>query len=367
MNRRVIGIALALAASLILAGTWLVNAAGVAPIAWGSNPVYAFNPAQSQPLETAFNITNPPYSAPELQESVSAAIYDSGWTAIDPGVTTVFTHNLSGDPDFYSVELWQQDTDPGGYGINHRAYGGMDENGAQTGTYWANLTDESVKVTRLVSDTYADQVRVRIWQPNPPDWDSGWLPINPGEANLLNLTHNLGGIAEDYLVGLKFRDTEADGLGVHQFAYGGMESTGLYFGAAWLHLTASSVQVVRFGSDTQADEVRLMIYRPDSLPDYDSNWFDIAQGSTTVITHEVGADPTDYVLRLSYRSTAFGINGLAAGGMELNAGEYRGLDYENLTGDTLSIRRFPNDIYGSSVRVRIWLPPQPIYLPYVVK
>jgi hypothetical protein len=382
MNKRVFGIPFALAVSIILAGAWLINAAEAAPRLGGGVPAFVSSPPQSHLLWADLNITDEPsaiqpdsktaanatsglYGVPDFQKSVSQVMYDSGWSAIDPGVTMVFTHNLGGDPDFYSVELWQQDTDSGGYGINHRAYGGMDENGAQTGSYWANLTGEIVKVTRLVSDTYADQVRVRIWQAAPPEWDSDWVPIAPGEV--LTMNHNLGGNADDYLVGIKFRDTEAGGLGVHQFAYGGFESTGLYFGAAWLRLTNASVQVWRFGSDTQADEVRLMIYLPNSLPAYDSDWLAIAQGSTTIITHELDYNPTDYIIRTTYKSPVFGINSLAAGGMELNAGEYRGLDWENLTGETLSIHRFPNDIYGSNVRVRIWQPFRNVYLPLVVR
>ncbi len=62
--------------------------------------------------------------------------------------------------------------------------------------HWQNLTDTTVQVVRRPDDTFADQVRVRIWTPDPPAWDSGWVDIAPG--TLQTLTHNVGGNADDY-------------------------------------------------------------------------------------------------------------------------------------------------------------------------
>jgi len=126
----------------------------------------------------------------------ASAAWSSGWVDINPGETMTFTHNLGGNPDDYAVELWYQDTMPGGYGINHRGAGGLEAGGKYYGVHWQNLTDTTVQVVRRPDDTFADQVRVRIWTPDPPAWDSGWVDIAPG--TLQTLTHNVGGNADDY-------------------------------------------------------------------------------------------------------------------------------------------------------------------------
>ena len=85
---------------------------------------------------------------------------------------------------------------PGGLGINHRGAGGLEAGGKYYGVHWQNLTDTTIQVVRRKDDTFADQVRVRIWIPDPPAWDSGWVDIAPG--TLQTLTHNVGGNADDY-------------------------------------------------------------------------------------------------------------------------------------------------------------------------
>ena len=126
----------------------------------------------------------------------ASAAWSSGWVSINPGETMTFTHNLGGNPDDYAVELWYQDAKSGGYGINHRGAGGLEAGGKYYGVHWQNLTDTTVQVVRRPDDTFADQVRVRIWIPDPPAWDSGWVDIAPG--TLQTLTHNVGGNADDY-------------------------------------------------------------------------------------------------------------------------------------------------------------------------
>ena len=50
------------------------------------------------------------------------------------------------------------------FGICHRAYGGMDlASDNRDGAYWRHLTYTDIYAYRRAEDTYADEVRVRIW------------------------------------------------------------------------------------------------------------------------------------------------------------------------------------------------------------
>lgn len=237
-----------------------------------------------------------------------------------------------------------------------------------TGTYWWALDGSVIRVTRGLGDSQADQVRLRIWQTDPPAWDSGWLPIQPGDANLQTLTHNLGGDADDYTVALKFRNSRVQGLGLHHFAYGGLDLAGQVQGAAWLHLTSTTAQVVRFVGDQTVGEVRLLIYQPDPAqpPAYDSGWQGLSLGQTTTFTHALGGNPAGYLVRVASRSAAQGINSLGAGGIRLSNGQQRGAYIERLTGVSIGLTRQPQDPYAQQTRIRIWLPTRPLYLPLVV-
>ncbi len=333
--------------------------------------VAASRPAGVSAIEPPIPPGSTPPTISGIPEFVEAADtnFVTGWVDIAPGETLTFTHSVGGDPDFYTVELWFLDEDAGGAGINHVAYGG-DRFGTNVyGAYWWDLTDTTIKVTRGSSDTTADQVRLRIFQADPPDYDSGWTPIQPGEANLLTLAHNLGGVADDYLVGIKFRDVRLDGLGLHQYAFGGLDTGGAWEGAAWLNLTSASVQVVRFAGDLASGEFRLMIYLPDpaSPPNYDSGWQTVNAGNQRTLTHNLGGNPAAYVVRATNRSTAFGINSIAGGGLTLNNGTHRGSYWQNLTGASLTVLRTTQDIYSQEVRVRIWLPTNTVYLPIVMR
>ena len=300
-------------------------------------------------------------------------VFNSGWVDIGPSVTSVFTHNLGGDPAFYAVDLEFRDTGGVTYGVNHRDYGGMEANGNYVGAYWWGLTDSTIQVTRQSGDTFVDQVRLRIWQPDPPDWTSGWQAITAGE--ILTLTHSVGENVDDYAVGIKFQDASGglssvaalpvDGdLGIHQFAIGGLEDTNKFYGAAWRNLTSESIEVFRNGSDTYVDQVFVTISQPDP-PTYDSGWVPVAQGTTETISHNLGGNVSTYIVRAAGRSTSHGINIYAAGGLEWN-NSFFGANWENLTDDSIDIWRRPSDIYAEEVRVRIWATDF-IFLPLVIK
>jgi len=281
---------------------------------------------------------------------------------IAAGGVITFTHNLGGDPDDYAVELWFRDTDTGGIGINSFGAGGMEAGGNFFGAYWQSLTDATVQVVRRSDDTFADQVRVRVWLSDSPTWDSEWVDIAPGP--LETLTHNLGGNVEDYTVGMWFRDTTPGGIGTNVRCYGGMEAAGQFRGAAWQNFTDTTIDVLRYAHDGWADQVRVRIFAPDP-PDYDSGWVGVAAGAVeTLPPHNLGGDPNHYIVRGWQRDTAeggIGVNQRYVGGFEAG-GSFLGSNWSRLTDETIDVLRRADDWAADQVRVRIWVlaaPPTP--------
>jgi len=306
-------------------------------------------------------------SMPSSFPQASEDSWDSGWVPIGPDITEVFTHSLGGDPGIYGVALWFLDTGlPVNFGINGRAFGGMEDNGNYYGAYWHNLTDESVQVTRHAADTFVDFMRIRVWIPDPPDWDSGWQEIDPGLLNMLTLDHPLGGDVDDYVVGIRFRDIpdepQQEGLGIHLRGIGGVEDGNNFFGAAYRDLTDSSIRVLRYGNDAIVDEVRVFINLPDP-PDFDSDWQTIDAGTTEVISHTLGGNVNTYLVNVSARSEQHGVNSIAGGGLE-TAGTYLGSYWANLTNQAIDVTRYADDVSAEEVRVRIWKP-KFIFLPLI--
>jgi hypothetical protein len=278
---------------------------------------------------------------------------------------TTFTHDLGGDPDDYAVELWFRDTDSGGKGINNWGFGGLGGSGKFFGAHWQNLTDTTIEVVRRSDDVFADQVRVRVWFPDPPAWDSGWVPIAPGTEE--TLTHNLGGNVDDYVVGLWFKDTSLGGIGINARCYGatqdriGHEGCGAY----WQSLTDTTIGVWRYWWDGWADEVRVRIFVPDP-PDWDSGWVGINPGTVETLTHSLGGNPNLYLVRGWQRTGWAGINHIHVGGFD-NAGDLLGTNWQNLTDTTINVFRRPDDYMADDVRFRIWVRQVKVYLPIVLK
>ena len=209
----------------------------------------------------------------------SNSFWTSGWMDIATGTARPFTHNLGGNPDDYAVELWFLDTDASGIGINRRNYGGLEVNGSWHGAHWQELTANTVKVYCHSDDVVADRIRIQVWiPPTSPDYDSEWMPINPGQT--ITFTHNLDITATDLTVSLWFRGVTR---GIHHFGYGGMAVDGpqKMLGAHWHNLTDNTVQVTRHPDDTDVEQVRVVVVHGDP-PDYDSlvafgGWKSIAQ------------------------------------------------------------------------------------------
>ena len=304
-----------------------------------------------------------PPDAAALQDTTS---WSSGWVDIAPGETRAFIHDLGGDPALYAVDLWFRDTRSPGFGVHRRTYGGMDVAGQRYGVQWQNLTSASISVVRQPDDVAVAQVRLRIWIPDPLDYDSNWVDIQPGQV--ITLTHNLGGSADEYTVGIKLRDTSPGGRGIHQYAMGGLEAGGVFHGAAWQSLTDATIRVWRFAGDLSVHQVRVFIRRSDP-PDYDSGWVDVTQGETRTFTHDLGGNLNGYVVRPSARATAQGgpgINTRAAGGLEAS-GQFYGANWESLTDTSINFFRRPHDTFADQVRVRIWRPEYRVYLSLVAK
>ncbi len=303
-------------------------------------------------------------------ESAQDTPWISGWLDIAPDQTLSLDHNLGGNPVDYAVDLWFRDTDPDGLGINHRAFGGIEVNGHFAGAAWQRLTASSIEVHRAADDPFADQVLLRVWvPPDPPVWDSGWRDIAP--ATMITLTHNVGGDPDQYTVSTKFRDTDAQGVGVNLRLAGGLDVEGATRGAAWESLTDTTIQVVRFPADTVADQVRIQIYQPEP-PTWDSGWQEVTPGESLELTHNLGGNPLGYVVRSFAKDTrpdGRGINARYAGGIEFQ-GLFFGSNWEKLTSQSISVFRQPNDGMAHTadqVRVRIWRPEYRVYLPVVTR
>jgi hypothetical protein len=134
----------------------------------------------------------------------------------------------------------------------------MEVGGQLRGAAWQNLTDTTIDVLRYRDDGWADQVRVRIFVPDPPDWDSGWATVATGTAT--TFTHNLGGNPNLYLVRGWQRDTSQGGIGINHRFTGGYEAAGSFFGANWENLTDTTINFLRLPDDYVADQVRVRIW-----------------------------------------------------------------------------------------------------------
>jgi hypothetical protein len=157
-------------------------------------------------------------------------------------------------------------------GVNQRHYGGADwgakntTNNARMGAYWRSLTNSSITVYRRPEDTYAPQIRVRLWRMASPDYASGWAALTQDVAKALS--HNLGGSTENYLINMLFWDTSVDNL-VNQRHYGGADlginppagyNADDRVGAYWRTLTSSSITVYRRPEDGFADFAYIRIW-----------------------------------------------------------------------------------------------------------
>jgi hypothetical protein len=91
---------------------------------------------------------------------------------------------------------------------------------------------------------------------------------------------------------------------------------------------------------------------------WSSGWVTIAQGASQVFTHNLGRDSDDYAVELLFRDTGDGrgINRYGYGGLE-DFGNRYGAHWQNLTTDTIEVRRHRDDDAADQIRVQVWVPP----------
>jgi len=302
---------------------------------------------------------------PDLPSAPSGTVFwTSPWEPITRGHTLSFNHNLGRNPETYAVELLFLDTD-GGLGINRRYYGGLISGTQRYGAHWQNLTANTIQVYRQPDDNVADRVRIQVWvPPTASDYDSGWRDISQDET--LTLTHGLGIPATDLTVGLWFSSTDR---GIHHFAYGGMSVNPLSgtLGAYWHNLTNNTVWVTRFISDTAVEQVRVVVTQGEP-PAYDSGWRSIATDTATVFTHSLNWDADMLLVRGEcLMPGGLGIHQQFAGGNHFWSGAWQGTNLQNLTSNTVTIFRQPDDLTCPQARVRIWKRSLLVYLPLVMR
>ncbi len=186
-------------------------------------------------------------------------------------------------------------------------------------------------------------------------WSSGWITVARGSA--VTLTHNLGGDPDDYLIQMWFLDTD-NGHGINIRAYGGLEKNGQWYGAAWQNLTANTIQIVRYANDTLADRIMVQVWTPLTPFDYCSDWTTVPT-LTTVFTHNLGGSTADdYIVHLTFRNSANGINQRAYGGIEYGSGtHFVGGYWSHLTTSTVEVYRYINDPFAYQMRVCVTTPP----------
>jgi len=92
-------------------------------------------------------------------------------------------------------------------------------------------------------------------------------------------------------------------------------------------------------------------------PDFDSGWVEIAQGGTVTITHNLGGDPENYVLDMTFRDSYFGsgIHQITYGGDVRPDEGSKGVWWEALNATSVKAIRGVNDARCQDVRIRIWV------------
>jgi hypothetical protein len=290
--------------------------------------------------------------------------WSSGWVPVTLGNDVTLTHNLGGDPLQYAAQLWFLDTGDG-YGINTRAYGGLESDGERYGAFWLKLTSTDVAVSRFGWDIYADQVRMWIWIPEQaPDYCSQWTPVTAGGSQVF--THNLGGDPNDYVIGLWFKGQSA--YGINQQFIGGDEDMGKNYGTWWHNLTDSTITVDRAADDPVASEVRVCVTVADP-PSYDSGWVDINPDQTKTLAHALGGRVDGYIVRMEFKDadpSGIGVHLRDVGGNAIGD-LWLGAAWQNLTNSSIGVYRYPEDARTDQVRVRIWQRVTTTYLPLILR
>ena len=197
--------------------------------------------------------------------------YDSGWISISPNQAKTLAHNLKGSVYDYLVDLQYKNTNSGvnqryfgGADFGDKAFGGSNED-HRVGVYWRTLTNSEITIYRRPEDSYASQVRVRIWRMARPDYDSGWTSLAQDQAK--TFSHRVRGDADNYLLSMWQYDHTFNFINQRHYGgadFGAYPPTGYAsddrVGAYWRSLDSDSVVVYRRPEDGFADNVRIRIW-----------------------------------------------------------------------------------------------------------
>ncbi len=91
---------------------------------------------------------------------------------------------------------------------------------------------------------------------------------------------------------------------------------------------------------------------------WNSGWFTLTPGTVSTLSHNLGGDPRDYVVDVTYidaNTPGLGINTRAFGGLE-RSGDYQGVVWQNLTSDAVEIFRYPDDVYADLIYLQVMAP-----------
>ena len=133
-------------------------------------------------------------------------------------------------------------------------------------------------------------------------------------------------------------------------------------GAYWFNLTGENISLYRRQEDEFTSQARVRIWIMPK-PDYESLWIPLDRGaSATQLMHNLGGDPSNYLVDMAQYNASFGINHMMYGGVdlgvkapsEMNENDRVGSYWTALTDTSLSVYRCNEDIYASFVHIRIW-------------
>jgi hypothetical protein len=89
-------------------------------------------------------------------------------------------------------------------------------------------------------------------------------------------------------------------------------------------------------------------------PAYDSGWVSIGRGDTVIATHSLGGNVDNYVVDLTCKSVADGVNNWGTGG-DWDYPEHYGVYWYDLTTSSITLKRMGNDDSCPQFRIRIWM------------
>lgn len=92
-------------------------------------------------------------------------------------------------------------------------------------------------------------------------------------------------------------------------------------------------------------------------PNFDSGWVPVEQGSSVTITHNLGGNPEDYVVDMTFRDNFYGsgIHQITYGSDVRPGPEAKGMFWEALTAISIRVVRQAEDARCQEVRIRIWV------------